>query len=230
VRIVERAGESGHPVRLAGSVGVFAHAPSAEAAYAAAGRRLGDLDLVTRGSVKAGDIDALLAGFGFAPYSHHNVWHAEIRQMYDREDGLHVDVFRDELNFNHPISLKRRLDEDTPTIPLVELLLSKLQIVEATPKDLADVILLAGDHELGGGRDELDADAIAGLLAGDWGFWRTATANLEKARLEAEGDAAGRLAELARAVEARPKSSRWRMRARVGDRVRWYQEVEDAER
>jgi hypothetical protein len=209
---------------------VFAHSPSAEASYAASGRRLADIDLVTRGSVKAGEVDAVMHEAGFAPYSHHNVWHAEIRQMFEREDGLHVDVFRDELNFNHPIALKRRLEDDRPTIPLVELFLSKVQIVEATPKDLQDIVLLAGDHELGDGRDELDAAAVAQTLAGDWGFWYTATTNLEKAAPLAGDAAAGRLAELARRIEAEPKSSRWKMRARVGTRVRWYQEVEEAQR
>lgn len=230
LRIVDRAGESGFPVRLAGSVAVYAHAPSAEAAYAAAERTMGDIDLVTSGSVKADEVDRLLEASGFQPYSHHNVWHAEIRQMFDRPDGLHVDVFRDTLNFNHPISLKGRLDADNPTIPLPELLLSKLQIVESTPKDLQDVVLLVGDHELGDGSDRLDAPAVAETLAGDWGFWRTATATLEKARTLAEGAAAERLAVLAEQIEKHPKSARWKMRARVGDRVRWYQEVEEAER
>lgn len=230
LRIVDRAAELGHPVRLAGSVGVFAHAPSAEAAYEAVGRALADIDLVTRGSVKAGEVDALLREFGFRPYSHHNVWHAEIRQMFERDDGVHIDVFRDELNFNHPIPLKRRLERERPTIPLPELLLSKLQIVEATPKDLQDIVLLAADHELGSGSDQLDANAVADALAADWGFWYTATTNLEKARSLAEGAAAERLAALAGRIEKRPKSSRWKMRAKVGTRVRWYQEVEEAQR
>jgi hypothetical protein len=230
LRIVDRAAEQGHPVRLAGSVGVFAHAPSAEAAYEAAGRSLADIDLVTRGNVKAGDVDKLMDEFGFAPYSHHNVWHAEIRQMFDRDDGVHVDVFRDELNFNHAIPLKGKLERDRPTIPLVELLLSKLQIVEATPKDLQDVVLLVGDHELGSGTDDLDAGAVAETLAADWGFWYTATTNVDKARQQAEGAASDRLAELARRIEDEPKSARWKMRAKVGTRVRWYQEVEEAQR
>jgi hypothetical protein len=230
LQLVDRAAESGFPVRLAGSVGVFAHSPSAEAAYEREGRRLADIDLVTRGSVKADQIDELLRTSGFEPYSHHNVWHAEIRQMFDREDGVHVDVFRDELNFCHPISLKRRLESDRPTIPLVELLLSKLQIVEATPKDLQDVILLAGDHELGDARDELDPGVIAGALAGDWGFWYTATTNIEKARALANGAADARLVELAHRIADEPKSQRWKLRAKVGTRVRWYQEVEEAQR
>jgi hypothetical protein len=143
---------------------------------------------------------------------------------------VHVDVFRDELNFNHPIQLKRRLERDRPTIPLVELLLSKLQIVEVTPKDLQDVVLLAADHDLGKGPDALDTRAIAETLAADWGFWYTATTNLEQARALASGPSAVRLAELARRVEEQPKSSRWRVRAKVGTRVRWYQEVEEAQR
>jgi hypothetical protein len=32
------------------------------------------------------------------------------------------------------------------------------------------------------------------------------------------------------ALEAAPKSPRWRMRARVGERIRWYDEPEEARR
>ena len=36
-----------------------------------------------------------------------------------------------------------------------------------------------------------------------------------------------RLERLWEAIEAAPKSSRWKMRNRVGDKVRWYEEPEE---
>jgi hypothetical protein len=237
LRIVTAADEAGVPVRLAGSAAVLVRSPSAERLYERAGRRVLDVDVVTVSRVKTDTIDKLLGGLGYRPLAHHNIWHVETRQMFERPDGLHVDVFRDVLDFCHPIALKARLEHDHPTIPLAELLLAKLQIVDITEKDLQDVAVLLLDRALGGGRDEVDAGFIARTLAGDWGFWYTATANLGKARGYAESlDAAereivtGRLSALERRIEEEPKGSRWKLRARIGTKRRWYQEVEEAQR
>lgn len=239
VRIVRAAAAAGLTVRLAGSAACLVHAPSAERLYERAGRRVRDVDLVTVSRVKANEVEGLLAGLGYEPLAHHNIWHAETRQMFERPDGVHVDVFRNALDFNHTVPLKGRLEVDDPTIPLAELLLTKLQIVEVNEKDLQDIVALVLDHGLGAAPDEIDAGRIGELLAGDWGFWYTATGNLAKARsyLERAGieapereAVAARLDELEARIEAEPKSARWKMRARVGPRKRWYQEVEEAQR
>ena len=154
------------------------------------------------------------------------------------ETGLHIDVFYDKLDFCHVISLEGRIESDRPTLPLAELLLSKLQIVQINEKDLVDAIVLLLEHPLG----ETDADAInlarvAKLCAEDWGLWRTATMNLGKATQLAAApglltdEQRGRVTEQLQAVgagiEAAPKPLAWRLRARVGDRVKWYKDVED---
>ncbi len=41
-------------------------------------------------------------------------------------------------------------------------------------------------------------------------------------------DPAAQAAALAGAAEDAPKSRRWKLRARLGDRVRWYQEPEES--
>ncbi|MBD0291159.1 MAG: hypothetical protein ICV74_07880 [Thermoleophilia bacterium] len=237
--VVRAANEAGLPVRLAGSAAVLAHAPRAAASYSALARRVADIDLVTRSKVTTSAIEGLLVPRGYEPLSHHNVWHGETRQMFDREDGLHIDVFRDELNFCHPIEVKDRLEADDPTIPLPELLLAKLQIVEITEKDFQDVALLFLDHELGPGHDEIDGAAVAPVLAHDWGFWYTATSNLEKTRAylgrspfadDERRDVAARIAALEARIEEEPKSGRWKLRSRIGTKKRWYQEVEEAHR
>jgi hypothetical protein len=40
----------------------------------------------------------------------------------------------------------------------------------------------------------------------------------------------GRILELRERIDAAPKSLAWRARAQVGDRVKWYKEVEELER
>jgi hypothetical protein len=129
------------------------------------------------------------------------------------------------------------------TLPAMDILLSKLQIVELNEKDARDILqLLAGVPAKSGPAAAdgpvLDTDRFASLLAGDWGWWRTVTGNLEKLpALAAEKPElvppgaphdplaqAAQLLELARSV---PKSMKWKLRSNVGDRVRWYELPEE---
>jgi hypothetical protein len=148
--------------------------------------------------------------------------------------GLHLDVFLDRLEFCHRIDWKGRLEINDWTIPLAEMLMQKMQIVEINEKDLIDTIMLVLEHPLTEDDSGINIGLVASVCGKDWGWWRTLTMNLgkvrqaaaaydlrpeEQHRVEAQVDAA-----LDR-IESEPKSLGWRMRARVGDRKKWYQEV-----
>jgi hypothetical protein len=119
--------------------------------------------------------------------------------------------------------------------------LAKLQIVELTENDQGDVynLLFHNDVRLDDGANgipSISVPLIAALLAGDWGLWRTcklnldrSLSNLDKSALDAEERAlvAGRIERLRDRIDAEPKSMKWRMRDRIGDRVRWYAEPEE---
>ena len=123
------------------------------------------------------------------------------------------------------------------TIPLAELLLTKLQIVQLTDRDIRDIYSMAYHHPVSAGDGTgIEGDFIADLCAKDWGLWRTCTSTIEQsiARLpdyalasEASELIASRLSALLKQIEASPKTARWKLRARVGDRVRWYDEPEE---
>jgi hypothetical protein len=161
------------------------------------------------------------------------------RGLWDhRSNGIHLDVFFDQLDFCHQIPLNGRLEADRPTIPLAELVLSKLQIVEINEKDVIDVILLLLDHDLADSDDDaIDARRIARMCAADWGLWRTSTRNLEKVQALASTypqlDAPHRekvesqTAALAARLDQEPKSLQWRTRARIGERVKWWTDVDE---
>jgi len=175
--------------------------------------------------------------------------YVEARDVYINSEGrraifhhplsrIHLDVFYDRLEFCHVIPLAGRLEADVPTLPLAELLLSKLQIVKLNEKDVIDTILLLLDHPLGDGdADTIDVGRIAALCADDWGLWRTLTMNLKKtAALAASyaqlsddrrARAADQVARLKQAIDAVPKSFGWRMRDRVGDRRQWWTDVDE---
>lgn len=135
---------------------------------------------------------------------------------------------------SHVIDLRGRLGHSGPCASPSDLLLSKLQIYEVNRKDLVDLTALVLDHPVRSGDDEaIDAAYVAKLASEDWGLYRTLQLNLGKLRetveeLDVDHDLVrSRLDELWAAVEAHPKPLRWRMRAQVGDRVRWYELPEE---
>jgi hypothetical protein len=132
------------------------------------------------------------------------------------------------------IDLRGRLAHSGPCATPSDLLLSKLQIYEVNKKDLVDVTALILDHPIASNDDEaIDADYVARLACEDWGLCRTLQLNLEKLRhavseLDVDQDVVNaRLDQLWAAVEAGPKPLKWRMRAQVGDRMRWYELPEE---
>jgi hypothetical protein len=126
----------------------------------------------------------------------------------------------------HTIPLAAGFEADGPTLPPWLLLVSKLQVVELTEKDRLDTAALL----LGCPYDQLQADRIARDCADDWGLWRSLTGTLRTIRRDPpalEAEEQGRLrriaARLLERLETVPKTLRWRLRDRVGDRVRWYE-------
>jgi hypothetical protein len=147
-----------------------------------------------------------------------------------------VDVVVDEVRMSHLIDLRGRLGGPGLTLALADLLLTKLQIWEINSKDLGDIVCLLADHAIAEteGVEVIDRRRIVGLAASDWGLCRTISRNLRQAAEEARRrepaeprhDPALAVALLA-AIDAAPKSIGWKTRARVGERMRWYETPEE---
>jgi hypothetical protein len=139
----------------------------------------------------------------------------------------------------HEIPFGDRLKPGEPTVPLAELLLTKLQIVQLNEKDVRDTVLLFHGHDVADhDEDVVNAERIAQLCADDWGLWRTITGNLARCR-ELLGNyslpapdterVGGRLDTLLERIEQAPKSRGWKLRSRIGERKRWYDLPEEVE-
>ncbi len=200
------------------------------------GRHYTDIDFAAYGR-EADRIREMLAGAGYVDDPHVYVGSEGTRLVAEHPaSGMHIDVFLDKLEFCHTVPWKGRLELDPETIPLAELLLQKMQIVEINEKDLIDTIMLLLEFPLGHHDDEtINIDRVAGLCGKDWGWWRTLTMNLGKVRQMAEHyeqlseEETRRVADQVQAaldrIEAEPKSMSWRLRAKVGDRKKWYRDV-----
>lgn len=166
------------------------------------------------------------------------------RHVYLHKDtNLNVDVFADELYFCHRIPFKNRLDLDSPTICTTDLLLEKMQIVEINLKDFKDTIVLMLEHPLShqqAGPKSIDTDYIVDLMRRDWGFYHTFTTNLRlvpdhlsefPSMKKAEHTVVqNRIDELLKVLDEAPKTLAWKMRAKIGTRRQWYQEVSEKAR
>jgi hypothetical protein len=227
-RLIARASADGVPLRLLGGVGMRLRAPGELAPVFR--RTYADLDFVT--AKKAARRSAeLFRTEGYEPHVAFNALHGGERMLFfDNDHDRQVDVFVGAFSMCHKIPLDGRIEVDPISIPLAELLLTKLQVVELNEKDVRDALALLHDHEVGDeDGDLLNASRVASLCAADWGLWRTITQNLVSCRAFAQTYDVpdrerldGRLGSLLERIDAEPKSRGWRMRAKIGDRKRWY--------
>ena len=235
-RLLGIASSQGVPLRLLGGIAVRLKAPEIPPSL---DRKYKDIDFAVtkKGS---GAADKLLKNAGYEPHVAFNAMHARERGLYyDEANGRQVDLFINAFRMCHEIPLGDRLAVESQTVPLAELMLTKLQIIEVNEKDIRDTVLLLHGHPIGDhDGDAINGAHIAALCADDWGLWRTITANLERCRGHVgdyelpAGDRErieSRFDELLQRIEAEPKSRGWRRRAKVGERKRWYELPEEVE-
>ncbi len=250
LRVVELADARGLLVRLMGGMAIRAHAPD----WPARTRRVEvDIDFATR-SRDRGAFYTLLEAEGYTPDKRHNALFGS-KQAYfvDVPRKRPVDVLVDNLEMCHRFEFGDRLGASSPTLPLAELLLSKLQVVKINRKDVLDALVLLAEHPLGPddgapdsrhGLGTINVPRILSITSNDWGWWRTVTGNLDTldqylaSELTPEDldlnngrailfDPVAQVAGLRKAIDAAPKSTRWKLRSKVGERQVWYQDPEE---
>jgi len=240
LRLVSLADAAGLQVRLMGGLAFHARCPTWTARIDRDGR---DIDLATRGRDRKA-LTALMEASGYVGDRQYNALYGH-KQLYfvDPARRRPVDVLIDRMEMSHTFPFADRLQVDRPTLPLAELLLTKAQIAQINRKDILDGLALLSEYPLGRvDEGTINLDRIIALTSNDWGWWRTFTGNLDKfeayrtTKLEPAELDFGRpphfavdaqIVALLAAIEAAPKSTRWKLRARVGERVQWYIEPEE---
>jgi hypothetical protein len=221
-------------LRLVGSVGVRLHCAAAAAALDRRGRPAKDIDLVCAREHRKG-VRELLEERGYLVDRDLLVAMEGTRYAFAHPGtGVELDLFVDRLAFCHTIELRDRFARHPTTVPVDDLLLQKLQIVQPVTTDLLDLDALLETHAVAAGppaagdaAETVDAGYVAGLLGRDWGFHHTATANLQRLRTDGAAASRDRAGALLAAIEAEPKSLKWRARSRLGERVQWWQDVDE---
>ncbi|HEU4975257.1 MAG TPA: hypothetical protein VFT50_09225 [Baekduia sp.] len=234
--LIRQANERGLTARLLGGMAIRLlldeHYPtSLERSY-------GDLDVfLPRRDARA--FEELVGERGWAPAVEFNALNGARRMLFhDPHSAAQIDVFVEHFEMCHKLPLADGLPQASElTLAPCDLLMSKLQIVHLNAKDRNDCYALLVGCAQGG--VELDAERIATVTSGDWGVHRTFSGNLEVLEQHLDqvplpdgspqvvGDQVGRLRD---AMESAPKSRGWKLRAKVGERRRWYEEPEEVDR
>jgi hypothetical protein len=226
------------PVRVCGSFGFRLRCVGFEYLQTRAGRQINDLDFVAYMRDKQ-KLERLIGQMGYRINKElAGVPGLPRSVFYSPQGGFHCDFFYNTLFFCHTIDLTHRLEVDPLTIPLAELLLQKLQIVKINRKDIYDIQMLLCSHELGGVDGELiNLDLLSDLCRNDWGLWQTVTTNLDLLRkITLTDDSLSardrnfvlrRISKILESVNQARKTTRWRLRAVIGKKLSWYNEVEE---
>jgi len=230
-RVIDAAQANGVVLRLFGGVSFWFRCPSAK--LPSLQRKYVDVDFMGH-SKQSKEIKQLFVSLDYVPRDKFNAIQGYRRLIFnDMANQRRVDVFLDVFEMCHSFNFRDRLDVDTKTIPLADMLVTKIQIIDVNQKDLKDAVCLFADYDVGTSDKEMINGAyIANLCASDWGVYKTFTMNLDRllAKLDdfslednIKTSVRTRVNKLRTVIEDKPKDFRWKMRARIGEKVKWYE-------
>lgn len=239
--LVDMGSEQGVTLRLLGSLAVIHHIQDRDKLLNLIDRvPTRDIDFMgySEEQTKADRMFTKL-GYEVDPSVAYSLEYGIQRLIYHhKEQEIMAEIFLDQLRMSHTLDFRGRLEMDHPTISLIDLLLSKLQIHEITEKDIKDIIVLLSEHDLGSNsRESVDLSHLLSVTSDDWGFYYTAKTNLDIVKLwlgkvdvlesSMSQDIETKLNEIKKSMEEAPKSLRWNLRSIIGTRMKWYERVGD---
>jgi hypothetical protein len=233
-RIIEAAEDQGVELRLIGGLAVRFHCHGPHSVHL---RAYQDIDLFGL-SKQYREILLLFQKMGFSPNARYNALYGATRlQFIGPEGSKNIDVFLDKFTMQHTLDFRHRLKLDDVTIPITDLLMTKLQNVKLTEKDEKDIIAILEDHEVGSvdEKETINVRFIADLCSRDWGLYKTVADNLRNMVTVVENGLmsaldkerlASKLRAILEAVQTVKKRLKWKLRGVIGQKVKWYNEVE----
>ena len=237
-RIVLAGDKDGVVLRLIGGLAFRSHCHGKHAGHL---RDYHDIDFFGLGR-QSQNIESVFEKLGYDANTEFNFYSGKNRLQFLRsEHKMIVDVFLDKFIMQHTIDFRQRIQLDDLTIPITDLLLTKLQMgVRLEAKDAKDVVAILEDHELGDSdtKEMLNIDYLANLCSREWGLYKSVISSIEKVRQVIEDDVlvqcvgmeatemVRKLDEIRASIVSSKKGLGWRARSILGPRVKWYNEVE----
>ena len=239
MRVTTAAKERNLTLRVMGATAVKIHCPRFAGIHERLGRSLTDLDFVGSSNETNRVLEMLEAeGYLMDRDARYRMAVTGRCVLQKRGSPVHADLFFDELRWNHTLDLRNRLKLDFPTLTVSDLLMEKMQIVRISEKDIKDAIVTLREHPLADhDKDSVNGPYIAEVLGEDWGFYYTFTMNLSKVEAftqkydqlspEDKQIVVSKMGRMRQIIDEKPKSLRWKLRARTGTSAKWYREVDE---
>jgi hypothetical protein len=231
-RIVDAGEAKGITLRLFGGMAIRLQCPSAT--HRGLQRKYADIDFMGLRKQSKG-IRLLFTELGYTPREIFNAMQGNKRLIFnDVEHGRRVDIFLDVFEMCHKFDFKDRLALHKLTIPLADLLATKLQVVEITDREYKDIMALIHDHDLADtdAPETINVTYLADLCGDDWGIYKTFTTTIQNVLLavntselakEDQEIIKKRLEQLRSRIEGASKSMGWKVRAKIGEKKQWYE-------
>jgi len=233
--ILQEAGNRGIHLKALGGVAINLLCAQAQAKYPMLARLPGDIDLIGL-SEDASRIGEVVGKVGFTPDKEFNFLNARERMRFAR-DAIRLDILLDIFRMCHTWSLRERIQTpDSLTIPLGDLLLTKLQIVELSEKDLKDIAALVVTlDDIRPEQRNAVTSYVAEKTARDWGLYHTCCLSLGTlgAWISSDQFLSSRsvvergIATVTGSMYQANKSGWWYIRSLVGPKIRWYSRPEE---
>lgn len=242
---IKKAERKGIILRLLGAIAVQLHCPQHSHILKSLKRHVTDIDFVAYKKDENKILNLFLKDMNFQLLSKPGVtpglYSNRLIFSINEYEDLHIDIFLDILYMCHLIDFRNKLEIDRPTIPLAELFLEKTQIVKINEKDIIDVIAILLEHEYGeDDLDKINLRRVSDMLCNDWGFYYTVTLNLRKIleysntckalNNNEKSIVENKINYLLNYLHQKPKTPKWKLRAILGPRIKWYNEVEEVNR
>jgi len=226
IQIIDYAESMGVRLRLLGGLAFKRLCPSSIDRYY---RENKDIDLMGRRE-DSKKIMKVMETLGYKPREVFNKLNMGQRLIYyDMSNRRRVDLFLDEFVMCHKFNFKESILAGTYTLPITQLVMTKLQVVEKTDKEYLDLIAAFRDFDVSEGLGDIQGNEIAELCSKDWGIYTTFMKSLEALRARVEtlnsddrNKVVPRIQKLMAIMSGRSKSLAWKMRARIGEKARWY--------
>jgi hypothetical protein len=233
--IVAAGQKKGVTLRVIGGVAIRLHCHGQHSKHL---RDYNDIDLFGFEKESEG-IRSVFEKMLYVPNIKYNMLYGKTHlQFIHRETQKSADVLLDKFRMDHTIDFRPDIGLDDLTIPITDLLLTKLQIVKLNEKDVKDIVAILEDHELGYSNDHetLNLAHMAQLCSRDWGLHKTVTDNIRRMDsmtrildIEVTANLKEKLASILYTLTTKKKALKWRMRNLIGERVKWYNDIEVGE-
>lgn len=226
LRLIEQGEDKGIRLRLLGGVAIRLLCKDVITEHPRLDRLCADIDLAGL-SENTKIIEEVISEEGLKPHKEFNFLNVSSRMLFSK-DALKVDIILDEFRMNHRWPIHNRLLPDLKTLPLEDIIMTKLQIVQLNRKDLTDLLAMALKAEQG----QLDLTYLTGLCTKSWGFTYTVVNNCETIMSQCSNVLGGyielsTLKKLRAEIKNTKKGIGWKLRGLIGDRIRWYELAEE---